>query len=340
MKAIKILNHAAAEGLTIIVLTRNRRELLRGCLESLFDQDDPGIPLEFIVVDDGSSDGTEEMVRTLTASRPQWKYVRQKHGGIAAARNTGIRNGRYEWLAIVADDYLLPVHYTLSIANFFRDHPQAQIVRFKIVAAGGGFLSRVLHAYQEASVIRRLAPLRSRRNRLGDWRRSRAKEKITIDHDLEAAGAAAFHSRVFRQVGGFDESFRRGEDSDFTRRLRAAGIPVHYSPFVHIGHRYDPSLGTAMKNAFAGGRASWRLRSVPGQKPASWLTILRLGLHSGLAALYWSCWRAWQTAGPVRFPLYLPVLLLIETSNRAGFFSECLRSKKQTPAAFHPHRRQ
>ena len=327
-----ILKNAAAEGLSIIVLTRDRRELLRGCLESLFAQEDPEIPMEFIVVDDGSSDGSGDMVRRLTASRPQWKYVRQEHMGIATARNAGIRNSRFAWIAIVADDYLLPAGYARSIRDFFRDHPEAQIVRFKIVASGGTFFCRVLDAYHEASVIRRLALRNSAWNRRGMWQRSVTEEKITTDHDLEAAGAAAFRAEVFRQIGGFDESFSRGEDSDFTRRLRAAGIAVHYSPFLHIRHRYDPRLGTALKNVFAAGRASWRINAAPEQKPASLACILRLGLRSGLAALYWSCWRTWQTAGPARFFLYYPGLLLLETSNRAGFFSECVCSRKQTPA--------
>jgi GT2 family glycosyltransferase len=327
------LKNAAAEGLSIIVLTCNRRELLRGCMESLFAQEDPGIPLEFIVVDDGSSDGTGDMVRRLTASRPQWNYVCQEHKGIATARNAGIRNSRFTWIAIVADDYLLPAGYARSIRDFFRDHPEAQIVRFKIVASAGTFFCRVLNAYHEASVIRRLTLRNSTWNRRGMWQRSVAEEKITTDHDLEAAGAAVFRAGIFQQIGGFDESFSRGEDSDFTRRLRAAGIPVHYSPFLHIRHRYDPHLGTALKNVFAAGRASWRISAAPEQKPAGVAYILRLGLRSCLAAIYWSCWRTWQTAGPARFFLYFPVLLLLETSNRSGFFSECVRSRKQTPTA-------
>jgi GT2 family glycosyltransferase len=325
--------NTAAAGLAIVVLTCNRRELLRGCLESLFAQDDPGIPLQFIVVDDGSTDGTGDMVRGLTASRPQWKYVPQAHQGIAAARNAGIRNSQSALIAIVADDYLLPADYARSVAVFFKDHPQAQVVRFKVVAAGGGFLSRVLHAYQEASVIRRLAARNSGPNRRGLWRRQQAEEWITVDHDLEAAGAAAFRSGVFQRVGSFDESFIRGEDTDFTRRLRAAGIPVHYSPFQRIGHRYDSGLGAALKNAFISGRSSWRLSTAPGQKPASILYLAGLGLKAGCSALYWSCWRAWQSSPPWRAALYLPILLLIESSYKAGFFYEGTHSRKKMPAA-------
>jgi GT2 family glycosyltransferase len=327
-----MLANAAATGLTVIVLTYNRRELLRGCLESLFVQDDPGVPLDFIIVDDGSTDGTAEMVRGLTASRPQWRCVSQAHRGIAAARNTGIGNSRSALTAIVADDYLLPANYARTIADFFNGHPQALVVRFKVVPAGGGILNLALHAYQEASVIRRLAPRGSRRNRRGLWRRARAVETTTTDHDLEAAGGAAFRSEVFQRIGNFDESFARGEDTDFTRRLHAAGIAVHYSPDLSIRHRNDPRLHPALKNAFINGRASWRLNAAPGQKPASVPYLIQLALRSGLAAPYWACWRAWQTGWPARFFAYLPILLLLEASSRAGFFCAGMHSRKKSPA--------
>ena len=313
-----MVSEEVSAGLTVIVLTHNRREQLRLCLESLFAQDDPGIPLYFIVVDDGSTDGTEAMVRELTASRAHWQTISQPPLGIAAARNSGIRNSRSAWIAIVADDYILPAHYARAIAAFFKDHPQAQVLRFKVVPSGGGFLNLALHAYQEASVIRRLVPHHSRARLPRFGQRANVEEMMTTDHDLEAAGAAAFRKEVFQRVGYFDESFVRGEDTEFTRRLRDAGIPVHYSPGVHIGHRNDSNLKSALKNVFNSGRASWRLYAAPAHKPASFPSIAMLALRFGPGVLYWACWRAWQTGRPVRFFTFLPILLLLETSSRAG----------------------
>ncbi|MCU0237365.1 MAG: glycosyltransferase [Acidobacteria bacterium] len=328
-----------APGLTIIVLTHQRRELLRTCLESLFAQDDPGIPLDFVVVVDGSTDGTVEMVRALTAARPRWRCVSQAHRGIAAARNIGIRSSRTALTAIVADDYLLPRGYARAIADFFREQPQALVLRFKVVAAGSGFLGRALHAYQEASVIRRLAPLTAAAGRRGLWRRRPPGAAVTTDHDLEAAGGAAFRSEVFQVVSGFDESFARGEDTEFTRRLHAAGIAVHYQPGLAIGHRNDARLRPALQIAFANGQASWRLCAFPEQKAASVHGLAWLALRSGPAAIYWSCWRAWQTGWPARFLAYWPVLLLLESASRAGFFLAGVRSRRpaaRRPANFRP----
>ncbi|HSQ36085.1 MAG TPA: glycosyltransferase [Candidatus Binatia bacterium] len=309
----------AASGLTIVVLTHNRRRALGNCLESLFAQEDPGTPLHFIVVDDGSTDGTGEMVRALTASRPQWRCISQAHRGIAAARNTGIRSSRSAWIAIVADDYILPANYARTITGFFNEHPQAEVLRFRVVPAGKGFLNLALHAYREAGVSRRV--------------RSRNDESLTIHHTLEAAGAAAFRKRVFQRVGDFDESFVRGEDTEFTVRLRHAGIAVHLLPQLPISHFHESNLGAALKNAFRGGRASWRLHVAPNQEPPGILALVQLALHSGLAAFYWACWRAGKAGGPVRSITYWPVLFLLETSARAGFFSAGVQSRKKTQAA-------
>jgi GT2 family glycosyltransferase len=322
----------ADPGLTIVVLTRNRRDLLRGCLESLVAQDDPGVPMRVIVVDDGSTDGTGEMVNAWTAARPHWQYIRQAHQGIAAARNAGIRRSRSAWTAIVADDYLLPPEYAMTIAAFFNAQPQAQVLRFKIVPAGNDFLGLALHAYLEASIIRRLAPQGSMMSLRGFWRKNKTVKTITKDHDLEAAGAAAFRSDVFQKIGGFDESFIRGEDTEFTRRLRAAGIPVFYSPQPPIRHRNDIGLGPAMKNAYRSGCASWRLHAAPKEKPPTIFQIFLLALRTGPAILYWATWRARQTGRLTRFFAYFPVLLLMEASSRTGFFYAGVSSLKKLPA--------
>jgi len=123
----------------------------------------------------------------------------------------------------------------------------------------------------------------------------------------------------------------RGEDTDFTRRLHAAGILVYYVPGLSIGHRNDPRLRTALKSAYDSGCASWRLFRAPGQAPVGVLFLAGLALRSVAATLYWSCWRAWQTGWPALFLAYWPLLLLLESASRTGFFLAGVRSRKGTP---------
>lgn len=320
-------------GLSIVVLTYNRRELLADCLKSLLAQTDPGTPLEILVVDDGSTDGTSDLVATLADSNPHLRYCPQPHRGIAAARNTGIRNATGGLIAIVADDYLLAPDYARTVVEFFDENPEAQVIRFKVVAADDDFMSRAWHAYHEASVKRRLVDGWEFSGYRNMWRLLRVEERITTHHGLEAAGAAAFRREVFERVGLFDESFARAEDTDFTMRLREASIPIHYFPFHHVRHQYESSLRAAAQVAFRSGRFRWRHYAKQGHGRVNLPSLLRLGLGVKLSVLYWGFWRARQTGSLSRFIVYLPFMLFIEATNKAGFIAEGVRSRKSAARA-------
>lgn len=93
--------------ISIVVPTYNRKEKLKVCLESLFRQDYPQENFEIIVVDDGSSDGTKEMVADLSKKRPNLKFVSQLHRGPAAARNLGIKEAGAEIVGFTDNDCIL-----------------------------------------------------------------------------------------------------------------------------------------------------------------------------------------------------------------------------------------
>lgn len=321
--------HAGSPRLfSIIVLTYNRKALLREGLESLAALDDPGIPIEIIVADDGSTDGTGDVVRELQARYPQIRYCPLEHGGIAAARNHGIRHAAGDFVAIVADDYLFPPDYARAVVTFFAKYPDAQIVRFRLVAAEQTFLSRACHIYHEASLKRRLADGWEFSGFRRMWRRLHEPEDVTTEHGLEAAGGSAYRREVFDRVGLFDESFQRAEDSDFTMRLRAAGIPVHYNPHHEVRVRYESSLRAVLRTAHKSGRYRWRYYARHTDGGVNVPGLLRTGVAMKLSVLYWATWRAWRAGSFVDFVRYLPVMVLIEGANKAGFAAEARAARK------------
>ena len=314
--------------LSIVVLTYNRAGLLDGCLESLAGLDDPGVPIEIVVVDDGSTDATPEVVRKRMTQDARIRCHRRPHGGIAAARNTGILASTGEVVAIVADDYLLAPDYASTIVSFFDARPDARIVRFRIAPADDRYLSRVGHAYQDASARRRYADGAGFRGHRALWRRYDREPAITTDHGLEAAGAAAFRREVFDRVGLFDESFERAEDSDLTARLRAAGIAVHYDPFHLVRHRYDNDWRSVLRTAYRSGRYRWRYYAKQGGAAPGWGALLRMRVASKASALYWACWRSAQTGSVGRFLACLPFMVLIEGANKAGFVAQAREERR------------
>lgn len=89
--------------ITVQICTFNRAPLAARCLEALARVDFPADDFEIVLVDDGSSDGTGEVVKSI-ATRGRLRYLRQDHAGLASARNTGIRAAEGEVVLFIDDD--------------------------------------------------------------------------------------------------------------------------------------------------------------------------------------------------------------------------------------------
>jgi GT2 family glycosyltransferase len=90
--------------ISVVVPTYNRRDLLKRALLSIFSQ--TSLPAEVTVIDDGSTDGTELMLRR---EFPQVNYYYQENLGVSAARNLGIQQANGDWVAFLdSDDEWLP----------------------------------------------------------------------------------------------------------------------------------------------------------------------------------------------------------------------------------------
>ena len=94
--------------LSIIVPVYNAAPWLPRCLDSLLDQGLDASEYEIILVDDGSTDASPEILARYAADHPQIRVHTQENGGQWTARNTGLGLARGEWISFVdADDYLV-----------------------------------------------------------------------------------------------------------------------------------------------------------------------------------------------------------------------------------------
>src|SRR5207302_9488119 len=115
---------------SIVVPTRNRAELLCGCLESLLAQDYPRERYEIVVVDDGSEDETVSLVGSLgaRAGRLRVRCCRQQGGGSNRARNTGITEAQGAVVGFVDDDELAPPGLVSEAVRLLMEGPSAAAV--------------------------------------------------------------------------------------------------------------------------------------------------------------------------------------------------------------------
>jgi glycosyltransferase involved in cell wall biosynthesis len=91
---------------SVVIPAYNSARTIRETVQSALDQED--VALEVIVVDDGSSDNTPELVETI--ADPRVRLVRQPNGGAPSARNTGIEHSRGDWVAFLDSDDLWVPH--------------------------------------------------------------------------------------------------------------------------------------------------------------------------------------------------------------------------------------
>jgi glycosyltransferase involved in cell wall biosynthesis len=179
---------------TAVMPAYNCAKFIGGAIESILAQS--YAPVEIVVVDDGSTDGTREVVRRFGG---EVRLLERGHGGPAAARNTGIAAARGELIAFLdADDLWKPRKLILQVPLF--DNPAVGLVygNFDYIDEQGGLI----------------------RTRLGRWYRGKIFQQI-MKHGLAWTGTVMVRRSVFEHIGGFDESMPVAEDWDMWLRVSA-----------------------------------------------------------------------------------------------------------------------
>ncbi len=93
--------------LSVVVITHNRKEILKKCLMALFNQTYPEEDYEIVIIDDGSTDDTSSMVTEIMESSPVViRYFKQENRGVAVARNNGILQAKGEISLLIGDDII------------------------------------------------------------------------------------------------------------------------------------------------------------------------------------------------------------------------------------------
>lgn len=112
--------------LSVVVPAYNYAGYLNRCLSSVLQQMSEGV--ELIVIDDGSTDDTPDVARSLAINHANFSYVRQENLGAAAARNHGVQLARGDFVLLLdADDELLP-DTVPTVCDYLRKNPDVELL--------------------------------------------------------------------------------------------------------------------------------------------------------------------------------------------------------------------
>ncbi len=201
---------------TFVIPTYNCADYIGEALESALAQ--TYRPLEVVVVDDGSTDQTQRIVREFGA---KVNYIRQDNRGIAAARNTGIRAASGDFIALLdADDTCSPERVRKQLAAFRCDAKIRLVASDCALTDSTGQPTGDAWTLQDSLGVERLRHLSAAK--CCDGQAVVLTEEAFVSYlrkSLFADATVLLKKRIFNQVGRYDETFDRAGGYDLMIRM-------------------------------------------------------------------------------------------------------------------------
>jgi GT2 family glycosyltransferase len=243
---------------SVIVLTWNGKEDTVQCLESIGKSQIPNFKLQIIVVDNGSTDGTQKAVKELfkNISNPPkltCKLIENKANlGFAEGNNIGMKcafDNKADYLMLLNNDTYVDENLVADLVKELKKYPKAGVISPKIYFAKG-------FEYHKK---------RYKKNELGrviwyaggdiDWNNvygsnhgvdevDKGQFEKVVDTGFATGCCMLFKSEVLERVGFFDKKYYAYvEDADFSQRVKKAGWRVLYTPHAKLWHKVGQTFG-------------------------------------------------------------------------------------------------
>ena len=219
---------------SVIVVNWNGLHLLGPCLESLENQTCKN--LEIILVDNGSTDGSRELLAEWTTSRPNTRAVLlPTNTGFCKANNIAFSQARGEWIALLNTDAVADPDWLTELLKY--GDPERRI---------GMLASKILLQHPPATIdkVGHLIYWDGQNRGRGTLAADVGQYETPEETLWPDACAALYHRSIFEETCGFDEKFFAfGDDADLGMRARLLGWKAWYVPSAVVHHRHSASFG-------------------------------------------------------------------------------------------------
>lgn len=260
---------------SVIIANWNGAGHLRLCLDALRLQTHPNF--EVIVVDNGSTDGSVDM---LAAEYPEVRVLAlAENTGFVIASNRGAAISTGEALVMLNNDTEPEPGWLAALCQALEEHPQAGAAASKLLL----FDRRdTLHSAGDM-----LGPDFMPQNR-GVWQIDRGQFDDRTEIFGPCGGAAAYRREVWQQMGGFDSRlFMYLEDVDLAWRMQQAGWTSVFAPDARVYHHLSASGGGVIASYYVGRNTLLLHRRY--LTPGQWRKAL-----PAHAKIVWEALRAWR----------------------------------------------
>ncbi len=258
---------------SVVIVTRNTRRLTCAAVQSVIESKG-SFATEIVVVDNASTDGTEEAIRS---EYPAVRYIRSdKNLGFARANNLGAAESSAEFLLLLNSDARLSPDALRLAVEWMRQNPACGVAGARLLNPDGSPQNAIANFPSLAtellnkSLLRRLAPSRF------PGKETRLAGPAQVESVIGAF--MLVRMEAWKAAGGFDERyFFFFEETDFCLQIRRRGFQTWHLPQVEVWHEQG---GSAKQTPASARIEYWRSRYYyfAKNKSAAACAVLRFGL--------------------------------------------------------------
>jgi GT2 family glycosyltransferase len=248
---------------SIVIPVHNKATITRQCLDALLAEADDGVRREIIVVDDGSTDLTAQV---LAGFGDRIRVVRHDAArGFAAACNAGAATATGQFLVLLNNDTIPTQGWLAALVAYALDHPEAAVVGAKLLYPND--------TIQHAGVVfgLDLAP----HHLYAGFPADHPAATLSRRFQAVTAACALFRRDAWQELGGLSTDYQNGwEDVDYCLRAGDAGYEVHYCAESIVYH-FESATRDLLSAQERANRAlfeeRWREQIIPDDFGYYWL---------------------------------------------------------------------
>lgn len=227
---------------SVVIVSWNTCSILQNCLQSVYSETAPDL-LEVIVVDNGSTDNSCQMVRSRF---PDVRLIENTTNvGFAGAANQGFEISQGQYVLMLNSDTVILERAIEKTLDFADDNPDAAVIGCKLLYPDGTFQNScfrfpgLLGIFLTSTYISQLF----RSSYVLNWDRYGCRDWPTFRQvDCVEGSFVLIRRSVLKEVGLLDtDYFMYGEETDFCYRVKKAGWKILYYPNAHIIHIHGGS---------------------------------------------------------------------------------------------------